>query len=316
MVITASALELLTLLQLPGIGPRGAVKRIEEGGQIMPERESHARAREAVAAIAEDCSTLGIGVVGWFDAGFPERLHHIPDPPAVLFYRGELGLANHARSVAIVGTRQPTGWGQAATRTITDRFAGEGWVVLSGLALGVDTIAHTRALEKGASTIAVLGNGLSSTYPAANRELGERILQAGGLLLAEVPPREHVAARALVKRDRLQSGLAALTVICQGGRRSGSLHTARYAAEQGRPVYVAALSRNDEPVSEQDEGTRALLDEPATHLPELLPPWRSATRRAVGTSQPIALPIDEAALATLKRLEDHYEPPSEPSKLF
>jgi DNA processing protein len=314
--ITASALDLLTLLRLPGVGPRNAVKRIEEGDQIMPESESYARARAAVASIVEDCETMGVGIVGWFDKGFPVRLHEIPDPPAVLFYRGKLSLANHLRSVAIVGTREPTRWGQTATRTITDRFAADGWVVVSGLALGVDTIAHVRSIEHGAPTVAVLGNGLSSIYPAANRQLGERIVEAGGLLLAEVPPRDPVKARALVRRDRLQSGLTSVTVICQGGRRSGAMHTARYAAEQGRALDVAAFPRDDEPVGEQDEGTQALLKQPATRLPDLLPPWRSATRRATAASRPIALPIDEGTLANLDGLERPGQSASEQHELF
>ena len=122
------------------------MKRLEEGqgGSLKISQAD----RDAAAAIAEECEALGIGIVGWFDEDFPRRLKSIPDPPAILFYRGEIGIANRERAVAIVGTRAPTKWGRAATRVITDRFAQEEWVIVSGLARGVDTVAHERALEQ------------------------------------------------------------------------------------------------------------------------------------------------------------------------
>jgi DNA processing protein len=287
---------------------------LEDGGGNRPaDRDVPSADREAVSAVVEECQALGIGVVGWFDDAFPNRLRSIPDPPAILFYRGSIGIANDVRSVAIVGTREPTGWGKAATEAITDRFALERWTVVSGLALGVDTIAHERALANHAPTVAVLGNGLSSIYPAANRSLAEQILNSGGLLLAEVPPHARVEARALVRRDRLQSGMAALTIVCQGSRKSGAMHTARYAAEQSRPLYAALPTPQEQPINEQDEGTSALVHEAAGRLPELLPAWRSATRRATSRPDPVALLLDEASLNGtdwLTLAESRYEPPS------
>jgi DNA processing protein len=238
------------------------------------------------------------------------------DAVAALFYRGDIAVASMARSVAIVGTRHPTDWGRRAARAIADRFAEQGWAIVSGLALGVDTVAHESAVKHKAATVAILGNGLASVYPASNRHLADRILGAGGLLLAEVPPHARVEPRVLVKRDRLQSGLAALTVVCQGGRTSGAMHTARFAAEQGRPLYVPALARGGNPVGEQDEGTQALLSDPAACLPDLLPAWRSASKRATAGAAPVALPLDESVLAQLGSLEPRNESESEPPMLI
>jgi DNA processing protein len=309
MQATESALDILALLRLPGVGPQGAIRALGRDIAAARASDGFGAAREQAALLAEECADLGIGIVGWFDPGFPARLKTIPDPPAILYLRGALAAADNLRSVAVVGTREPSEWGKRTTRVIADRFTSEGWVVVSGLALGVDTIAHERALAANTPTVAVLGNGLASVYPAANRKLAEAITEAGGLLLAEVPPRARVEPRQLVKRDRLQSGLAALTVICQGGTTSGAMHTARYAAEQGRPVYCAALPRDGVAAGSQDEGTDALLHIPASRLPDLLPAWKNATRRITSSGRPVALPLDARALETIEALAPSVDSP-------
>jgi DNA processing protein len=296
------AVDLLTLLRLPGIGPRGAVRIAEEGMDGVADSEGWARARSEAENVLADADQLGVGVVGWFDEEFPPRLRSIPQAPAVVFYKGAIEVASAERSVAIVGTREPTSWGQTVTARIAGAFASDGWVIVSGLAVGVDTIAHKGALAGNTPTIAVLGNGLATVYPAVNRSLADDIVEAGGLLLAEVPPRTNVEPRALVKRDRLQSGLGRLTVISQGGIKSGAMHTARYAIEQERPLYCAALARDQEPVGAHDQGTLALLTEPGRRLPELLPPWKRAVARHLG-DMPVARPLDESALIELSRFE-------------
>jgi DNA processing protein len=309
--MSAPAVELLTLLRLPGIGPRGAVSLAESSLDEQRGKDGWPEARSEADAIVDDCVSLGIGIVGWFDAEFPERLREIPDAPAVLFYRGDLEVVQRSDLVAVVGTREPSSWGMQATRSLTRALAGEGWGIVSGLALGVDTLAHETALDEGAPTIAILGNGLATVYPAANRALARRIEAAGGLLLAEVPPRRKVEPRALVKRDRLQSGLAAITIVCQGGTSSGAMHTARYAYEQGRPLFCAALPRQADSPGAQDEGTRVLLEEPAQRLPELLPAWKRVSPRRLGRG-PIARPLDHAHIPELGK----RQPPLSPPRLF
>lgn len=296
-----STVDLLTLLRLPGVGPRGAVRLAEGDLSELRASDEWRDARPKAESVIDECEQLGIGVVGWFDADFPRRLREIPQPAAVLFYRGALGVLAAEESVAIVGTREPTEWGERSTRTIGDAFARAGWVIVSGLALGVDTVAHRSALAAGTPTAAILGNGLASVYPAANRELATQIVETGGVLVSEVPPRAEVEPRALVKRDRLQSGLAALTIVSQGGVGSGAMHTARYAFEQGRPLFCAALDRAGVQPGEQDVGTRALLERPGRELPKVLPGWRRAPVTRL-TDAPVATRLDERALNDIGRL--------------
>jgi DNA processing protein len=290
--------DLLTLLALPGVGPSRAVRLAQTGLESLREGDEWERAGGQADAVLADCERFEIEVVSWFEDAFPPMLREIPEAPAVLFYRGSIGVASTAKAVAIVGTRKPTPWARAATEQVADAFAGKGWTVVSGLALGVDTVAHERALAGAVPTIAVLGNGLDTVYPPANRSLANQILGGGGLLLAEVAPTTKVSPQALVKRDRLQSGLANVTVVSQGGIRSGAMHTARYAAHQGRPLFVVALDRAEEVPGAEDAGTLALLREPARVLPTLLPAWKRAGTSLLSEG-PAAQPLDESTLAAI-----------------
>jgi DNA processing protein len=287
------------------------VRRAETTLEERRASEGWATARSEAEAIADECEALGIGIVGWFDPGFPERLREIPDAPAVLFYRGNLEVAQEQKAAAVVGTREPSPWGLEAARKLTQALAVQGWCIVSGLALGVDTVAHRTALDEGARTVAILGNGLATVYPAANRALAGEIVAAGGLLLAEVPPRRKVESRALVKRDRLQSGLSALTIVCQAGIHSGAMHTARYAFEQGRPLFCPVPTHEAGRTGDPDAGTCALLEEPAQRLPKLLPAWSRVSLRRLGP-EPAARPLDEANISELTALGD----PILPRRLF
>lgn len=170
------------------------------------------------------------------DDDYPHWLRVIADRPAILHVRGRL--LPGRRYVACVGTRQPSVFGQAAARGISGFLAAHGWSVVSGLALGVDTICHEAALEAGGHTVAILANGLDSVYPGQNRELAERILSAGGALLSEQPLGTPALPRHLVARDRLQSGMSAATIVMQTDLIGGTMHTVRYAVLQGRPLFA------------------------------------------------------------------------------
>lgn len=176
-------------------------------------------------------------LVGYFDDAFPAALRTIPDPPAVLWVRGTLPPAD---VVAIVGTRRVNAWGEAATKACAGAAVDAGYGVVSGLALGVDTLAHQGTIDHGGVTWAVLGGGVDRPEPAANRRLADEILATGGGLLAEVPPGTRPAARTLVARNRLQSGLGRATIIPQTGAPGGTLHTARFTLEQERLLAVLA----------------------------------------------------------------------------
>jgi DNA processing protein len=183
------------------------------------------------------------------DDDYPHWLRMISDRPAILHVRGQL--LPGRRYVACIGTRQPSVFGQIAAREISGFLASQGWSIVSGLALGVDTLCHEAALEAGGHTVAILANGLDSVYPGQNRKLAERILSAGGALLSEQPLGTLALPRHLVARDRLQSGMSATTIVMQTDLIGGTMHTVRYSVLQGRPLIapVPQSVHADEPKS-------------------------------------------------------------------
>jgi DNA processing protein len=169
------------------------------------------------------------------EAGYPARLASVPSPPGTLWVRG--GLPPVA-AVAIVGTRHPTRFGRDVAQAAAYSAVAAGLGVVSGLAAGVDTVAHESALAAGGATWAVLGSGVDVPTPLSNSALAEEIISSGGGLISEVPPGTPVRRSQLVARDRIQSGLSLAVVICQCETSSGAMHTARFAAVQGRLLVV------------------------------------------------------------------------------
>lgn len=167
---------------------------------------------------------------------FPRLLSGLADPPALLYVRGDVE-ALHLPALAIVGSRNPTRGGMRNSIAFARHLAATGFCIVSGLAQGIDTAAHIGALESGGKTIAVLGHGIDRIYPAANRDLAHRIVGSGAIIseypLGSPPRREHFP-----QRNRLISGLALGTLVIEAAKRSGSLISARLAAEQGREVFA------------------------------------------------------------------------------
>ena len=179
----------------------------------------------------------GIGMLADGENGFPDLLADIPDAPLALYLRGDPA-ALQGTAIAIVGARRASRTGQELARVLAAELAGAGVVIISGLALGVDAAAHQGALDAGGRTIAVLGSGPEQITPLANTRLGERILGNAGLLLSEYPPGTPAAPFRFPERNRLISGLSLGVVVVEADERSGSLITARLAAEQGREVMA------------------------------------------------------------------------------
>jgi DNA processing protein len=186
--------------------------------------------------LAEATERLGGRVLLTTDADFPELLRTIPDPPPVLFALGELRHLDPP-AVAIVGSRDHTGYGADVCRLLAAEAAAVGVVVISGMARGLDALAHGAALDAGGATIGVLGNGLGVVYPSANRELYDRVASRG-LLLTEFSPGERPHAGSFPRRNRLISGLARVTVVVEAAAGSGALITAGTALDQGREVLA------------------------------------------------------------------------------
>ncbi len=266
----------IALTMLPGVGDIGVARRLA----------SHSSAQRALAAesadrrsqayrdadtIIEAAHRCGARVIIGADAEFPPRLLELHDPPAVIFARGQM-LAAAGPAVAIVGTRQATGYGLRIARALATACARAGVTVISGLARGIDGAAHEAALDAGGRTVGVLGTGVDVYYPRSHRVLQECIAR-DGLLLSELPPGAAGNRGTFPRRNRLIAALADVTVVVEAGRDSGALITADCALELGRTVASvpnaidapsafgsnALLKRGAEPVLDPDD-VLALLE--------------------------------------------------------
>jgi DNA processing protein len=167
---------------------------------------------------------------------FPKRLRNIPQPPRSLYYSGII--PDYKLGVSIVGTRKPTAYGRYVTTELALRLAERGAVIVSGLAHGIDSVAHEAALKAKGTTIAVLPSSLETIYPAAHRGLAERIASQGGALFSEYEPGTTPYPSNFLERNRLVSGLGDVVIVTEAALRSGTMNTVGHALEQGKDVYA------------------------------------------------------------------------------
>ncbi|GAB4371746.1 MAG: DNA-processing protein DprA [Calditrichia bacterium] len=229
------------LVQVEGIDYKTAAQ-LKSGGDY-PEVEKQLRLMDKHQ----------VQYVTLWDAHYPELLKRIPDPPVVLFYRGELK-RQHKNSIAVVGTRTPSNYGKLAATTLVEELISKGITIVSGLARGIDTIAHQTALQGGGETLAVLGCGLDRIYPPENRQLFQDIPRQGAILteyFLGVGP----DAVNFPRRNRIISGLTRGTLVVEAGERSGALITALYALNHNREVFAVPGNIN----SPKSRGCNALI---------------------------------------------------------
>lgn len=167
---------------------------------------------------------------------YPNKLKNLDENPIILFCKGDLSLLK-TKSVAIVGTRFPTSYGRFITEKFSKTLAEHNLTIVSGLAAGVDSIAHQQALKNGGKTIAVLGGGFDNIYPAMNSNLANEIVEKG-LLISEYRPNVFPTSYTFPFRNRIIAGLSDGVLITEAGEKSGALHTKNYALEYGREVFV------------------------------------------------------------------------------
>lgn len=180
----------------------------------------------------------GVQVLTWNDVDYPKLLRELSAPPPVLYVRGEL-LPDDEWAVGIVGTRKMSAYGRRVTEMLVNGLTEAGLTIISGLALGVDGVAHRTALQAGGRTIAVLANGVEKPYPARHRNMAETIVSQGqGALISYYPIGTRPEARNFPPRNRIISGLSLGVIIVEAGERSGALITARYAIDQNREVMA------------------------------------------------------------------------------
>jgi DNA processing protein len=199
----------------------------------------------------------GVKILSYWDDDYPARLKKIYDPPPFLFVEGEISPADE-RALGIVGTRIPSAYGKAITEQFARELVGHNFTIVSGLARGVDTVAHDSALRSGGRTIAVLGCGLDYVYPPENKKLWERIREAGAII-TEYPAGTYPDPRNFPRRNRIISGMSIGILITEAGAKSGGLITAFQALEQNREVFSVPGPIN----SGKSAGTNQLIKEGA-----------------------------------------------------
>lgn len=190
---------------------------------------------------------------------WPASFSKIKNSPVLLYAKGDLSALQTAYKVAVIGTRTPTEHGAKVARRLGQIFAEEGLCVVSGLANGCDENGHKGALDAGGKTIAILPSPLDNIMPESNRELADRIVSSGGLLLTEYGPGHAVQRGNYIERDRLQSALSQAVVVVETEKTGGTMHTVNFALEQKRLLacYRHSSKYNDVP---QTEGNRMLLE--------------------------------------------------------
>jgi DNA processing protein len=247
----------LTLERIPGVGPITIARLIKAFGNPRSAMEacfedirlraglSEKTARNIVqfrppdADILRDIKILedlNTGVVTRWDLDYPENLTEIYDPPALLFVRGSV-MPSDRRSVAVVGTRNPSRYGLEMTESITRDLVHAGITIVSGLARGIDTACHRSALKAGGRTIGVLGCGIDVCYPRENKSLVEEMIEHGAVI-SEFRPGIRPLATNFYRRNRIVSGLTKGTLVVEAAPKSGSLITAAHALDQNREVFA------------------------------------------------------------------------------
>lgn len=250
--------ELLRFAFLPGVGARTLLRLVRgfppalalagRARLAWAHGSLWARAGARAAAELQRARQAGVRILALTDPDYPPHLAAWPDPPPLLWVRGCLP---RRPGLAVVGTRAPTGAGAAAAAALAAAAAGRGWPVVSGLARGVDAAAHRGALAAGGVTLAVLGGGLDRLYPPEHAALAAALLRRGGGLVSEQPLGTPATPAGLVRRDRIQAGLAAAVAVVETAPDGGALHAARAALAGGRPVLVPARSAPGPPAAGQ-----------------------------------------------------------------
>jgi DNA processing protein len=194
-----------------------------------------------------------INILTWNDPNYPPHLKEVDQPPPILYTRGEMTLEDHW-AVAIVGTRQVTSYGRQVTEDLASVLAHNGVTVVSGLARGVDAVAHSAALKAGGRTVGILGSGVDKIYPPEHRQMAERMMTQGAVM-SDYAPGTPPESSNFPPRNRIISGLSMAVVVIEAGETSGALITAGFAADQGREVF--AVPGNI--IAPQSKGTNRLI---------------------------------------------------------
>ncbi len=230
----------------------------------------------------------GVQVLTWNDSVYPRRLKEIDQPPPVLFIRGSINVEDDW-AVSVVGTRRVTPYGRQVASEIARFLAQNGITVVSGLARGVDAIAHQTTIQAGGRTLAILGSGVDVIYPPEHRKLAEDITKQGAVI-SDYPMGTQPESSNFPPRNRIIAGLSLATIVVEAGEKSGALITAEFAVEQGRDVFAVPGSI----LTPQSEGTNRLIEQgarPLLRMTEILEslkleqiPEKQKSRKSIATN--------------------------------
>jgi DNA processing protein len=312
----------IELALVPGVGPRltgllmahfGSAQKILQARRqdLMQVERIGPRIAEAIASaldsnladqVIHHCRESGVTMLLPSDPGYPAPLRNLPDPPRLLFQRGEVTAAD-GLAIAIVGTRHPTQYGLTMAKRLACELVHAGFTVVSGLARGIDAQAHRAAMEAGGRTIAFLGSSVTDIYPPEHEKLACQVAQCGALI-SETHPFSAPRAGVFPQRNRLISGQSLGVVVVEAAERSGALITASHAGEQGRDVFAVpgpVTSRASQgPLQLLRDG--AILVRSAGDIIEHLGPLAKPTISAAGTTvhHPKELQLNEQETRVLQ----------------
>lgn len=239
---------------------------------------------QQATALLQYAQSVGQQVLTPADEDYPPALRPFEDAPAVLFAQGDLSLLHAELSIAIVGTRKASEEGKQTAKMLASQLCRQGAAVISGGALGIDAAAHYGALEARGRTICILGCGIGYPYLVQNEKMRREIVRRGGLLLSEYPPDGGVQRGNFPVRNRLISGLSRGVLVIEAGSKSGSLITARLAAEQGKDVFAVPAGI----LNPNGAGVNALIKDgakPVTCAEDILEEYRGITRPVFRTPE-------------------------------
>lgn len=249
------------LAQVPGLAEHSIADLAKLAPRVRKGLEAASAWSEAQRAAQNDLTQAAerqISILSILDADYPPLLRAAPDRPFFLYVKGQFH-TNPVQSIAVIGTRHPTEHGRRICERLTSFFAAEGWSIISGLALGIDAIAHSSALAVQGHTVAVLAHGLHTIAPKQHEYLAQQILDQGGALVTEYGFGSEPVAHQFVKRDRVQAGLAQAVVMVQSDQEGGSMHASRAALEFGRHLAVPFPTQHDIELRERKIEANLLL---------------------------------------------------------